>query len=525
MQIWNEPSTKSVFMNARPGFGASASSVVDTPRNAYAAVQVVVRFLENVTVTGISAAPDTAESGRKIKLRIFRQEYTKYNDETSYPDRLVEIKTRRFRYKVPAHRAAAFRIDFFVPGNVPEGEVKYNVTVNTDKGDLRSEIGLIVHKTVVNDPSRSPFGHEYFFNLELLPGKAVHIKRYSDEWWKLLGHYADVMKELRNNTICVQPLPLLHGAGSTYKNAKEFDFRYDLFDRFVSLFLDKGAARDFTLSAFIQSVEGKYFTALGPVKENVKFDTLTPEADEYLRTFYGQLSKHIAEKGWNGLFRVHIEDEPHTTEVWLHTKKILDEVAPNLTAGEPLDMIESARVICDDCDWAVPRINVHDEDPSVFKKFVENGKELWLYSCCFPEEAYYLNKFVDLPVIRSRLMEWAAVDVGAKGFLHWGFNYWGSGDSLYGFNSDARFKGDGAIVYHNVRAKKLDLSARFMNTRDGLQDADIFMQILEKGSKKLRNDALKLLDEVCKGNFIAHSDDDAAFNENFRKLLEIADKL
>lgn len=76
MQIWNEPSTKSVFMNARPGFGASASSVVDTPRNAYAAVQVVVRFLENVTVTGISAAPDTAESGRKIKLRIFRQEYT-----------------------------------------------------------------------------------------------------------------------------------------------------------------------------------------------------------------------------------------------------------------------------------------------------------------------------------------------------------------------------------------------------------------------------------------------------------------
>ncbi len=520
MLIWNEHAAKSVFMNNRPGKGSKASSVINTPRNAYASAQICIRSLEDLKVLSVGIEEET-----DLKVRFFRQDYTKYNDNTFYPDRLTELKNGRLNLKLPAHRTLTLRVDFYIPEDYETGNHEFSVLVNTDKGALQSKITLVVHKATVLPPQKSSFGHEYFFDLGLLPRKKTGIKRYSEEWWKLLGHYAEVMKELRNNTVCIQPLPLLHAAGSTYKNSREFDFRYDLFDRFAELFLEKGTARDFTLAAFTQSVEGKWLTALGPDGGTVTLNTLTAEADEYLRTFYGELSKHIEGKGWKGLFRVHIEDEPHTTEVWLHTKKILDEVAKDLLAGEPLDMADSARTICENCSWAVPRINVYDEDPSIFKKFIDNGGELWLYSCCFPEEAWFLNKFVDLPVIRSRLMEWAAVCVGARGFLHWGFNYWGNGDSLYGFNADARFKGDGAIVYPNIRAKKLDLSTRFMNTRDGLADADLFIQILEKGTGKQKREARELLDEVCRGNFEAHSDDTEEFEENYLKLLDIADRL
>lgn len=527
MLIWNEPSTKSIFMNARPGKDASAESFLHAARNGYCAAQVLVRFLENVRIRSVEVLSGTGDTfgDKGIRVRLFRQDYKKYNDCTYYPDRLRELKNGRTDLKVPAHSTRAFRVDFFVPESIAPGKYTYQVTVKTDKGDLTSKINLIVHKAVIRDPADSTFGHEYFFNLDLLPKKKTGILPYSEEWWELLSHYADVMKEMRNNTICVQPLPLLHHGGSTYNSPDDYDFKFDLFDRFVELFLKKGAARDFTLSAFIQSVEGKSFSALSGTSDIVSYETNTPLGDDYLRTFYGGISKHINEKGWKGLFRVHIEDEPHTTEVWLHTKKIIDEAAPDLLAGEPLDMIESARVICDHCGWAVPRINVHDEDPAVFKRFVERGGELWLYSCCFPEEAYFLNKFVDLPVIRSRLMEWACIGVGAKGFLHWGFNYWGRGDSLYGFNADARFKGDGAIVYKNLQAKKLDLSARFMNTRDGLQDADLFMQIIERGNDKQKKGVRELLDEVTKGDFEAHSDDTEEFERNFEKLLAIADSL
>ncbi|MBP5312493.1 MAG: DUF4091 domain-containing protein [Clostridia bacterium] len=526
MYIWTEPSTKSIFMNTRPGKGASANMIIDCPRNAYCSGQIAVRMLENYAITGIELREKNSAKGEpKLRTRLFKQDYTRYNDNTFYPDRLCELKTKNMRLQMKAHRTQAFRIDFFIPKDAGTGERTYCVTVKTDKGDLSAELTLRIHSAKLRDPAESAFGHEYFFNLELLPHKEAGVAGFSDEWWKLLEHYADVMKELRNNTICIQPLPLLHRAGSTYKNAGEFDFRFDLFDRFAELFINKGAARDFTLSAFIQSVEGKTMSALGETGDVVAYDTLTKEADEYLRTFYGELNRHIEEKGWKGMFRVHIEDEPHTTEVWLHTKEILDEVAPSLLPGEPLDMLESAETICDHCQWAVPRINVHDEGPEVFEKFVDRGAELWLYSCCFPEEAYFLNKFVDLPVIRSRLMEWACVNVGAKGFLHWGFNYWGKGDSLYGFNADARFKGDGAIVYANNRSKKLDLSSRFMNMRDGLQDADLFMQIFEKGSKKAKKDAKDLLKSVCFDDFESHSDDDEAFRQAFLKLLEIADSI
>lgn len=525
MFIWLERSTKQIFGNARPGKDSSGVICVHAARNSYAAAQIVVRNLEPFTVEKIEVRRNGGKAMRAgSKVRIFRQEYTVYNDRTAYPDKLTELRGGRTKTAIKAHCAQVFRVDIFVPENAKPGQYGYVAAVKTDRGDAEVKIDLIVHKAAVNAPSESAFGHEYFFNIQLLPKKAG-VKLYTEEWWKTLGHYADVMRELRNNTICIQAGPLLTGAGSRRLSDGTYVFKWDYFDRFVNLFIDRGAARDFTLNALMQSVEGKEVYAIGEDGKGVSYDTFSPEAEDYIRTLYAAIQAHLKEKGWDKIFRSHIEDEPHTTEGWLWANKLISEAAPSIVTGEPLDMIESARVICETAKWAVPRINVHDEDQEVFKKLIGRGGELWLYSCCFPEEAWWLNKFVDLPVIRSRLMEWACVDVGAKGFLHWGFNYWGDGDSLYGFNADARFKGDGAIVYPNVRKKALDLSARFMNTRDGLQDADLFMQILASDNEVLKAEALSLLKETNGGNFTSFSDDGEVFECAYERLLEIADKL
>jgi hypothetical protein len=524
MQIWLERSTEQIFGNARPGKDSPDILDIHAARNSYASVQIVVRNLEPFTVEKINVRRIGARAMRRgSKVRIFRQEYTTYNDRTSYPDKLTELRGGKTKTAVKPHCAQVFRVDFYVPDEAKPGFYQYAATVVTDKGDFTVEISLIVHRATVNPPAESAFGHEYFFNTQLLP-KEAGVKMFTEEWWELLGHYADVMRELRNNTICVSA-SLLSAAGSCKLPDGTYRFVWDYFDRYVNLFIDRGAARGFTMSAIMQSVEGKAVYAIGENGKGVSYDTFSPEAEEYIRALYTALEAHLKEKGWDKIFRSHIEDEPHTTEGWLWADKIISEAAPSIVTGEPLDMIESARVICETAKWAVPRINVHDEDQSVFKKMIGRGGELWLYSCCFPEEAWWLNKFVDLPVIRSRLMEWACIDVGAKGFLHWGFNYWGDGNSLYGFNADARFKGDGAIVYPNVRRKKLDLSARFMNTRDGLQDADLFMQIFASDNEELKADALSLLKRTTGGNFTTFSDNSALFEHSYGTLLHIADGL
>ena len=43
--------------------------------------------------------------------------------------------------------------------------------------------------------------------------------------------------------------------------------------------------------------------------------------------------------------------------------------------------------------------------------------------CCGPHGPW-LNRFLDTPLPKIRMSGWLFYRLGAKGFLHWGFNYW-----------------------------------------------------------------------------------------------------
>jgi hypothetical protein len=47
----------------------------------------------------------------------------------------------------------------------------------------------------------------------------------------------------------------------------------------------------------------------------------------------------------------------------------------------------------------------------------------WVYYCCNPK-GQWLNRFMDTPLSKVRMSGWLFYRLGARGFLHWGFNYW-----------------------------------------------------------------------------------------------------
>ncbi|MCA1686078.1 MAG: DUF4091 domain-containing protein [Planctomycetia bacterium] len=47
----------------------------------------------------------------------------------------------------------------------------------------------------------------------------------------------------------------------------------------------------------------------------------------------------------------------------------------------------------------------------------------WVYYCCSPTGSW-LNRFMDTPLAKIRMSGWLFYRQGARGFLHWGFNYW-----------------------------------------------------------------------------------------------------
>jgi hypothetical protein len=60
---------------------------------------------------------------------------------------------------------------------------------------------------------------------------------------------------------------------------------------------------------------------------------------------------------------------------------------------------------------------------NVAEGYAEQGIPHWVYFCCGPT-GKYLNRFMDTPLPKIRMAGWTFYRLRAKGFLHWGFNYW-----------------------------------------------------------------------------------------------------
>jgi hypothetical protein len=56
-------------------------------------------------------------------------------------------------------------------------------------------------------------------------------------------------------------------------------------------------------------------------------------------------------------------------------------------------------------------------------EFTKAGCPSWAYFCCGPRDAY-LQRLLDTPLAKIRMAGWLFYKLGAKGFLHWGWNYW-----------------------------------------------------------------------------------------------------
>jgi hypothetical protein len=109
--------------------------------------------------------------------------------------------------------------------------------------------------------------------------------------------------------------------------------------------------------------------------------------------------------------------------------------------------------------------------------YIDAGIPHWVYFCCSPK-GNWLNRFLDTPLPKVRMSGWLFYRLGAKGFLHWGFNYWHKmsreeiGDPFEdASNADwpAIPYGDPFMIYPGADGKPID-SLRWEVFAESLQD-------------------------------------------------------
>jgi hypothetical protein len=217
-----------------------------------------------------------------------------------------------------------------------------------------------------------------------------------------------------------------------------------------------------------------------------------PRAEQNLREFLRQLRNHLKEKGWLSRYIQHIHDEPHGTEMPIY-RRVVHIVSTELPGVPTLDAISLQEDIPaqEETTVWVPKLGTFDDRLNAIAAHKARGGQSWYYICLDPR-GKYLNRFIDFPSLKVRLLPWVNYRYGLTGYLHWGGNFWtdrpfenvqpdwGGGITLPA--------GDNAIVYPDPKHEGVFVSVRLEVMREGIEDYELLMEAARDEPK--RTDAL-----------------------------------
>lgn len=236
----------------------------------------------------------------------------------------------------------------------------------------------------------------------------------------------------------------------------------------------------------------------------------------FLEQFAAAILNYIDEKGIRGKCLFHISDEPAGAMIRSYKKasKIVHKYFTNVKIIDALSdfkMYEKGLI-----ETPIPANN-HIEP------FLGKVPELWTYYCCVQADKNVANRFFSMPSLRNRILGTQLYKYDAKGFLHWGYNFYflqyskGLIDPYKVTDAGGAFSsGDSFIVYPKADGTPLD-SLRLHVFYDGFQDM-LALKLLE--SKIGKEKVLQLLESECQTP-ITFSD----YPQNENWLLETREKI
>lgn len=213
------------------------------------------------------------------------------------------------------------------------------------------------------------------------------------------------------------------------------------------------------------TVDGEYKKIFG-----WETDATSKEYTEFLRTFVPQFLDFMkAMDGADKRCYFHISDEPNPAHIQQYSaaKAIVKDYLKDykiMDAMSSYEMYSSGAV-----DMPVPGNN-HLEP------FFENNVQgLWTYYCCSQCEEVS-NRFIAMPLSRTRIMGTQMWKYNIEGFLHWGYNFYNNQHSYGKINpfmcTDGDYfgpAGDPFSVYPGRHGQAIE-SVRLVAFHEAIQD-------------------------------------------------------
>jgi hypothetical protein len=527
LYAWFVPSLKQTLVTDRAPTSAPPGRI-DAARGEVEAIQVAVRSRKacHVKLEARGFGRDMPVRVRTVGRVPIRRgtHHTPAEERVALPP--VELPDPLFpgrELALEAGKTECFWLDVRVPATAKPGEYSSRIVVSGDGTSVEMPLLLKVHPVTV--PFECSLLLTNWFAARPKELGFGDVPAGSDAWFASVDLLFDSMWDHRQNMFWT-PLrppwikPIVTASG-------ELGFDFTLFDAWVEAFSrPRGGARKTyiegqpiaTRKGYDGHVKARVWRVVDGQPKEALLEADDPESREGYRDFLVALRMHLKEKGWIDRFRIHITDEPHRHQLkpYAVIAGYVRQFAPEFRIMEALDVRDDFAFFEKNCDVWVPQLGRFDQSLSRLQARLATGKEVWFYTCLFPNGAYP-NRFVDYPLVKTRILHWINFRWGFTGYLHWGFNQWRGGAPLKNLEPPhgASFlpPGDGWIVYPGER--QLIDSMRYEAMRDGVEDFELLRLLAIKHPEKAR--------EIAKDTIRTFTDyvrDEETFRAQRLKLLE-----
>lgn len=407
----------------------------------------------------------------------------------AYPDLLSPLDNGKCVSQRDIWTSVWFKIS---PESVNSGGVK-KITVTLKAG--KSEIKKIFTAEVIDAvlPEQTLLHTNWFHNDCLCTRYGA--EPFSPEYWTIAENY------IRNavnhgvnmllTPIFTPPLdtevggerPTVQLVDVVKKGKDSYSFGFENFRKYIKLCLDCGIKAFEISHLFTQwgAFAAPKVVALVNGKEEKIFGWDTKAGGKAYIAFLGalapQLKREIEELDIKDKCWFHVSDEPslHQIGSYRRAAKLIKELFSGYNTFDALSNIEFYKKGL--IKTPVPNVSEADE-------FYGKTEDFWTYYCCGQHRNFVPNRFFAMPSLRNRILGFQLYRYNAKGFLHWGYNFWYSQyskseiDPYKVTDAGGSFPGgDAFVVYPGEDGKPLN-SLRFEVFAEGLQDMRA-LQLLE----------------------------------------------
>ncbi len=403
----------------------------------------------------------------------------------------------------------AFRIHVPVKRTARPGEQQMVCTVT--HGDVTAElkIDLTIHAARLPPVGAASFPYTNWYSVDNMAGRHG-LKPWSAAHWRMIRRYADLMYQGRQNTFWI---PLSQIFTLDEKGVPVLD-RARL-RRWVRTFTEAG----------LHYIEGGHFGgrtggAWGAPTFSIGLTrslATSPEGNADIAVIAGQLMDEIDRNGWWNRWIQHVADEPIAANAADY--RIFVGMVRKYMPGVPILDATLEESIVGSVDMWCPQVQAYQQNRKRFERMQELGDAVWSYTCCCPGGPW-LNRLLDMELLRPVLIGWASALFNLDGFLHWGFNQYQKQQDPFEMNvipnwgggSNSLPPGDTHIVYPGTSGPWS--SVRFEAHREGLEDYELLRQLQERDPKK----AQRLMQPVIRA-FDDYTKDATVLRKARRKLL------